>query len=641
MCGVAGFFPRTGVRAEASSQNLERLLGLLHHRGPDNARTWIAPEGRVALGHARLSIIDLTESGSQPMHSRSGRFTLALNGEIYNYHEIREDLSRQGCRFKGESDTEVFVEAVSEWGLREAVARTIGMFAFLLWDQARGTLSLVRDRIGKKPLYMAETPEGRWVASEISALAQVIESVGEVDHEAVHHFLSLGFIPGVRTIYQGIREVPPASILTWSVSSDDLLDRYWIVPNGPGEEVDPTEALESQVDNVLRSAVALRLRADVPVGCYLSGGIDSGLLAAIASQESSERLRTFTVRFGEGSDDEGPLARLVADRYGTDHQEIWIEEEVPDLVQRVASAFGEPFGDASAVPSYAVAEAAAREVRVVLNGEGADELFGGYRRHVAAWSWEHLGGPLQGVLRIIGRAATGRWSGGSRGGRTKTAFVGRFLKGASSSASIGAQYIDWTREGFIEEEKAFLYRDGMSPCQTTAAAVEGAREWPEDVGFLRDFMGLDVTVTLRDCLLVKVDITSMAHSLEARSPFLDHRLIELAQATDRRVLLPWGRRKHVLKTLARKYLPDKLLTQPKRGFEVPLSRWLENELSEMLDDLVFSGLGIIGDLFHIERIRTLRDGAKDLERWGTNSRRHKLIWLLLSLALWDRSRGAM
>jgi asparagine synthase (glutamine-hydrolysing) len=597
------------------------MAGTLAHRGPDHQGEWATEDGRVGLAHRRLSIIDLSPAGCQPMRSPSGRFQIVFNGEIYNYLELRDELRSAGRAFSTNSDTEVLLAAFEHWGVTATLRKVSGMFAFALWDVAERRLLLARDRAGKKPLYIADRGDRVFFASEMKALLAV-GVPDDVDHEALHHYLSLAYVPRPRTIYSAIREVPPGSVMVIDEKLHATVESYWRLPAPASGGVPFDEAVE-ETERRLREAVRIRLRADVPVGIFLSGGIDSGLLVALASQEASQPLRTFTVRFGEQRFDESAKARLVAERYGTEHTIITTETAAESLISRVAAAYDEPFGDPSAVPTYAVAEAASKHLRVVLNGEGADELFAGYRRAWAARLMSSVGFVPRGLARGVHAVMPA-----PRRFRTPYAFAHRFIGGLH--AGLGERYIIWSSDGFSETEKRRLYREPFAVEPTSETLGDNLIEGSE----LSRFMAMDFIVGMADCLLVKMDIATMAHSLEARCPFLDHHVVEWAASLPRDVVFQGRNTKPILRALAAKYLPQEIVTGPKHGFEIPLADWIDGPLSSLVRDSLMSRNGMIADLFDRSTIEALVDGRETADR----ERRAKHIWILMMLAQWDEHR---
>jgi asparagine synthase (glutamine-hydrolysing) len=621
MCGIAGVFSRGPRESHATLAELERMGALLAHRGPDHQGCWTTPDVRLGLAHRRLSIIDLSPAGRQPMTSPSGRFEITFNGEIYNYVELAAALRGEGATFRTTSDTEVLLVAFERWGVEAALKRVAGMFAFGLWDNAQQRLYLARDRAGKKPLYIALANERLYFASEMKALVD-LDLAGDIDREALHHYLSLGYVPGPRTIYSGISEVPPGTISEFDGALARRDTAYWEYPAGATADVSFDEAV-AETERRLRESVRIRLRADVPVGVFLSGGIDSGLIVALAAQEAARQLRTFTIAFGESRFDESAGAAAVAARYGTDHTVIRVAPDVESLVPRIASAYDEPFADPSAIPTFVVAGAAARHLRVVLNGEGADELFAGYRRAWAARMMSRLAFAPRGLVRAAHRMLPP-----PGGFRTRYSFAHRFLSGLG--APLGERYIAWSSDGFNEPEKRALYRDVPAVESTPDRLVRGLRSRDE----LSRFMELDFRVGMTDCLLVKMDIATMAHSLEARCPFLDHGVVEWAASLPRSVVFHGRETKPILRALASRLLPPEVASAPKRGFEIPLADWIDGPLASLVNDTIRTRGGLLDSLFDRSALVSLVEQRAGADR----ERRAKQLWILTMLGQWDAAR---
>ena len=640
MCGIAGIRVRPSFRDEGLSEKVGSMVRAIRHRGPDGLGVWTDPQGCVALGHARLAIIDLSDEGKQPMVSQSGNLVLTLNGEIYNYVEMRSELLKAGVRFRGTSDTEVLLEAMDRWGIEPALARSRGMFALAVWDVSQKCLWLARDRVGKKPLYIREDADTFMFASEIKGILAVPGVKVNISQQSVSDYLSLGFIAGRDTIYREIREIGPGTLVRVEFDSRALQEKpYWQFPNDASLLLGPEEIQEG-TERRLSEAIRLRLRADVPVGIFLSGGIDSGLITALAANQSAESLKTFTVSFGTSAFDESGLARLVARRYGTDHHEIRLDPNLEDILPKVVRAYDEPFADPSALPTYAISGEASKHVKVVLNGEGSDELFGGYRRIYAMRLLEKFQfilrrlpqGALQSLLRTLPAP---------KGSRNAYSFLHRFARAAQADPQT--RYLLWSSDGFDEAEKQRLKRThGVVSVRPTAQVLRERLTHYSALPPLAGFMALDFLVGMTDCLLPKIDVATMAHGLEGRSPFLDQELVEWVAGIDKSALLAGRNTKPVLRAIARRYLPPEVVSAPKRGFEIPLVRWMTHDLYAMVRDICGSEGSLLFDLFDRSEIMAILDRRVpiDDERWA------KRMWVLFMLASWgvyvheDRLRHA-
>ena len=563
MCGICG-----GLSAGSPLQEdvLRRMLGTLRHRGPDDEGVHVAPP--VALGARRLSIIDV-ETGQQPVRNEDETVWAVQNGEIYNYLELRGELEAAGHRFRSAGDTEVIVHLYEEHG-EGFVSRLIGMFAIAVWDSREQRLLLARDRLGQKPLYYAEKPEGILFASEIKALLAAEPDLSrDIDHAALSEYLTKLYVGGDSSIYASIRKLPPAHLLV-ADNRRRTSHRYWdpwsVAPR-KGELVE--EELLEELCEKLRDAVRLRLRSDVPLGCFLSGGVDSSLIAALACR-LSRNVKTFTVGFGRGDYDESPHARRVAEHLGTEHHEFRAEADLGELAARVPQIFDEPFGDSSAIPTRQVSKLTRGEVTVALSGDGGDEVFGGYRRYRArrmAARFRSVPGAalsaVSGLARLLG-GGRGRYGGGFRENLRRFARYARQVR----------ERLWLTRPEYFD---AAMQEDLLLPevwrRVRTAAPPTGPADIPRDLDPAELAMRLDLLDYLPDDILVKVDRTSMDVSLEARAPLLDHRVVEFMLSLPPEWKLRGRTGKYLLKRLAERFLPAEIVHRRKHGFAVPLADW--------------------------------------------------------------------
>jgi asparagine synthase (glutamine-hydrolysing) len=593
------------------------MAGSLRHRGPDDENFWSDPAADLGLAFRRLSIIDL-EGGRQPIANENGRVVTVLNGEIYNYRELRAELVARGHRFTTQSDTEVIVHLYEDHGT-DFVGKLRGMFAIALWDAESRRLLLARDRVGKKPLYYSEANDEFGFASEIKGVLAASQALAEIDPQAVVDYLTYSVVPAPETIYRDVRSVEPSELLS---------AKYWRLEMLPKVEVSREEAIE-QVDGLLHEAVRLRLRSDVPVGCFLSGGIDSGLVTAIAAREQSEPLTTVTIGFEDGAFDERPLAKLVAQRYGTHHHEVVVRPDVVSDLPRIVAAYDQPFGDSSSIPSFYVAKAARQFVKVVLNGDGGDEVFAGYRRYVAGW--------MSGRLRWLDRSAMRpgwrmlhRLLPKPRGFRSAYAFGHRLVRGLALDPV--PRYFAWAQDVFDEDRLSGLVGGNGAELHASGRQVRETLAGLAGCGSIDRMLAADFATILPHDLLVKMDIATMASSLEARSPLLDHVLIETVARYPERLKLDGFTTKPLLRELSKRYVPEPVQMAPKRGFEVPMVRWLRGELREMAADVVLTRSGLLADWFDREARERLLGNADGLEpaRWS------RQVWMLLVLGVWDR-----
>ena len=622
MCGIAGI-----VGGAPTRPTLEAMLSTLEHRGPDDRGVHLADD--AALGMTRLAIIDLV-TGRQPMSSEDGRATLVFNGEIYNFRALRAELEAGGVRFRTQSDTEVILRLWERDG-EACVERLRGMFAFAVWDARRRTLFLARDRVGKKPLYYWQGG-GRFVfASEIKALLRHPGPGRELDWTAFHHYLAYGYTPSSRSAFEGIAKLPPGHTATL-VDGRLTLRRYWQLPAAPAAPLSASvQELGERIRHEIREAVRLRLESDVPLGVFLSGGIDSSVVTASMREVTGGRIATFSIGFGAAaaSFDELPFARQVAARFGTDHYEEVLEPKAAELAPVIVRAFDEPFADSSAIATFAVAAATVRHVKVALSGIGGDEAFAGYPRYLGlAFSerWAHVPRPLRrAVAAVSERALPETFT--SRNWRD---WALRFAAGAE--LPLPDRYFAWTR---------FFDAAALGALATPALAAQlagdpdaaGREAWrgyghgePMDGAFR-----VDLATYLPDDLLVMADRMSMAHSLELRAPFCDHQVVETSLAIAPSLKTRGLRLKGLLKRAYADVLPPAVLNRRKQGFMIPLARWLRSDLRPLLEDLLSAERVRARGLFNVERVEALK--AEHL----TGRRSHAdRLWTLMMAELWLR-----
>jgi asparagine synthase (glutamine-hydrolysing) len=596
MCGIAGHVGPT------ARELVPAMLGVLKHRGPDDSG--IHAEDDVGLGMTRLSIIDLV-TGQQPMSDPTGRYWIVFNGEIYNFRQLRDELEASGRRFGTRSDTEVIVQAYAAYG-EACVERLRGMFAFAIWDGAERRLFLARDRLGKKPLYYWHRGRLFLFASEPKALLCHPAVSRAIDWPAFHHYLAFGYTSASRSIFDAIAKIPPAHTATLA-DGQLALRRYWRLPSEPSAP-EPRRTLAetaAEVRSELREAVRLRLESDVPLGVFLSGGIDSSAVVASMREVTSGRIATFSVGFGRSapSYDELPYARAVARRFETDHHEEILEPDVQAILPSLVRAFDEPFADSSAIPTYVVAQATARHVKVALSGIGGDETFGGYPRYLGL-RLSALHGALPRWFRVASRAAARRLP-DSAGSRNWADWARRFT--AHPDASPGERYIRWTRF-FGDAELAELARPALAERlapgvdQAQRDAFAGAARGEAVDGAFR----VDLATYLPDDLLAMADRMSMTHSLEVRAPFCDHRIVEASLGRPPRTKMPGMRLKGLLKAAFAGVLPQEVLTHRKQGFMIPLGDWLRRDLRASLDDLLVADRVHARGLFDVGAVERLK-----------------------------------
>jgi asparagine synthase (glutamine-hydrolysing) len=594
VCGLTGFLDTEGIRNDGELRALlDPMTERIRHRGPDDEGAWTDAASGVALGFRRLSIIDLSEQGHQPMASHDDRFVLIFNGEIYNYRDLRSELEGLGDRFRGTSDTEVMLEAFCRWGFEQTLQRLNGMFAIVLWDRRERKLHLARDRMGEKPLYYGWMGRVFLFGSELKALRAHPAFEPDVDREALALYLRYKYVPTPRSIYRGVAKLPPAAWLT--IDPQRPGDRpspkaYWSVRAAAEAGLaDPLKATEleatDQLESLLREAVGIRMHADVPLGAFLSGGVDSSTVVALMQSQSARPVKTFTIGLSEVGYDESAYARAVAERIGTDHTELVLTaREAMEVIPRLPAVYDEPFGDSSQVPTMLVSGLARGCVTVSLSGDGGDELFGGYNRHRLISSvWGRVGRLPRGARRAASGALSlvpaemlnrslsrfPRLSRGEAGQRPGD----KLQKLAAALAVDGPEEMylrlvsHWTDPGSI-----VLGTD--EPITT----VTDPGSWIRGLTDAERAMYLDAVTYLPDDILAKVDRASMAVGLEARVPFLDHRVVELAWRIPLGMKLRDGEGKWLLREVLRRYLPQGSFERPKAGFGVPIGEWLRGPL---------------------------------------------------------------
>jgi asparagine synthase (glutamine-hydrolysing) len=615
MCGIVGLVVQDGAVDRCT---LERMRDTMVHRGPDACGTWRSEDGRVAFGHRRLSILDLSSAGLQPMPDDAGELHITFNGEIYNFRELAGVLESSGHGFRTGTDTEVLLAAYRQWGT-DCPRHLVGMFSFAIHDARRRLVFCARDRAGEKPLFYRHDAGRLQFASELKALLAQEDFERRIDREALHMYLACGFVPGDRTLLHGVRKLPAAHAMTYEPDSDRLeVWRYWDVPAPAGTAADPEE-LEAELLELLEQAVRSQLVADVPVGLLLSGGVDSSLVTAVAARVSAEPVRTFTVSFpGHGSHNESAHARLIADHFGTRHTEVVAEPATVDLLPLLAAQYDEPIADSSMVPTYLVSRAIREQVTVALGGDGADELFGGYEPYSWILQQERARRYLPGPMRAAAGAAARRWLPVGLRGRN-------YVLGYTGDLSRSLAYIRM----FVDAPaRSRLVGPPAAGDVTPEALLGGAHPLGTAVQRLT---GTDFRTYLTDDILVKVDRAAMLASLEVRAPFLDHRIIEFAfgrvpdeQKVTRR------RRKILLRSLSARLLHAGVDSSRKQGFSVPLGEWFRGEWGGLFREVL---LDPGSELFDTGEVRALIAGQ---ERGLANTER---LFSLTMLELWRREYG--
>ena len=614
MCGISGVISGAGPSDE---QRVRRMNAALTHRGPDAEGLWRS--GRAVLGHRRLSIIDLSPEANQPLLNEDATIGVVVNGEIYNFAELREGLVARGHTFRSSSDSEVILHLYEEHGA-DCVAKLAGMFAFALWDSRAERLLFARDRAGKKPLFYRRLPDGGVAfASEVHAILRGMPELPVVANlESIDEYLTLQYVPSPHTAYKDVFKLEAAHFALLERGKDLAVHRYWQKPDGP-ELQGTEEELARELRELLARAVRRRLVADVPLGAFLSGGADSSAIVALMATQSTRPVKTFSIGFPDASDSELPWARLVAARYRTEHHEAVVGPDVADVLQKSVRHHGEPFADSSAVATYCLAQMTRQHVTVALSGDGSDETFAGYTRYATA-RLAHLYDVLPGPLAALYRAGL------SAGAGVVAPHVRGFVDHFGEGEAVRYPYIMCQ---FTPEEKRALYGPAMVVGGATRerfARVLGESHRPSRLGRLID---LDWQTYLVDDINVKVDIAAMAHSLEVRCPFLDTEVVEFAARLPARMLMRL-RGKRLLRRAVRDLLPPEILRRRKRGFGLPLRRWMKDDLAALVRDVLLDRRARERGLFRPGEVERLVD-AVDRERDAPDR-----VWTLLVLELWFR-----
>ncbi len=646
MCGVAGFLfthretddPRGVVSGMAES---------LRHRGPDDGGNWVDEAAGVALGHRRLAVIDLSADGRQPMISRGERYVLSYNGEIYNFIELRDELTREGVRFQGRSDTEVLLAAVERWGLDAAVRRSIGMFAFALWDRSEKTLHLARDRMGEKPLYYGWCGKSFLFGSELKALRAHPDWAGEISADALSAYIKLGCVPAPHSIYKGIHKLPPASIL--SLRASDAPGHlpgpsaYWsahVVGHTSTDRgtISNDEALE-QLDEVLKRSVRQMLRSDAPLGAFLSGGVDSSTVVALMKAESAAPVRTFTIGFHEKGYDEAHHAREMARHLETEHTELYAGPgEALEVIPHLPRLYDEPFADPSQIPTHLLCALTREHVTVALSGDGGDELFGGYNRYFWApnvWKWSNR---LPERLKArITKTLTSRYPTLARFYKKISPLLPRRYRVEMAGEKLlklanlfGTASLDEMYQRLRMYGDASVFLNAHLDPESAFAPIPA----PSDLHPAGQMMYRDIVEYLPDDILVKVDRASMGASLEVRAPYLDPRVVEFVWSLPLKLKLRGGEGKWILRRLLSRYAPASLIQRPKMGFSVPVGEWLREPLKDWAEDLLGESRLREEGFFHPGSIRRM------WEQHESGARNWQFcLWGLLMFQAWLDDQG--
>ena len=637
MCGITGYWVRRGD-ATPWLNDLAASVDTLRRRGPDDSGVWVRPGARVALGHTRLSILDLSHLGHQPMRTPDGALTMAFNGEVYNFAQVRAELESLGHAFRSSGDSEVVLAALAQWGIG-AVDRFAGMFAIAIWNERERRMLLIRDRMGVKPLYYAWNGQQFWFGSELKALRAFEAWKPEIDHDAMGEYLQYGYVSAPRSIYKDVRKVPPGHWLELGEVGEPAVRRYWSPFEQRATLEGTEEELERELEAQLIDAFRLRMVSDVPVGVFLSGGVDSSAVAAILQRYGGSKVHTFTIGFHDARFDEAVHARQVAAHLGTHHTEQTVTAaDMDEVLPEWANLFDEPFGDSSGIPTYLVSRLARRHVKVALSADGGDELFNGYHYYGVVAEREQKMARLPQAARSAFSYSLGL-------------LEAEGLRAAASRVPIPAGLRHAARRNVIERlEKLRVMLPAVDPAVVYDLAMSSWTPWeiarllgsapapreavrcPAD-SFAERMAYTDMRYYLPDDILVKVDRTTMATGLEGREPFLDHRLVEFA------LRLPLALRrgplgpKHLLRKVLYKHVPRSLIERPKQGFGIPLANWLRNELAHLIPMYLEPGRIRDGGLFDPEMVaravRNFREGGPANDRLDVQR-----LWYLLAFELW-------
>jgi len=622
MCGICGILYYDHARMVAP-ELVAQMNHVLQYRGPDDSGVWT--RANVGFGHTRLAIIDLSPQGHQPMANEDSSVWITFNGEIYNFHELRAELIKKGHAFRSRTDTETILHLWEEEGER-CVERLRGMFAFSLWDEKKQVLFLARDREGKKPLFYAALPDRIVFGSEIKAILQDLDFMSEPDIEAIHHYLAYQSVPAPFCAFKGVKKLLPAHTLTVK-NGQTRLHRYWklsylnkLTVRTAQDEI----ALQNEIIERLREAVRIRLMSDVPLGAFLSGGIDSSIVVALMAGLMDQPVKTFSIGFTHEEYNELPYARMVADRYGTEHHEFIVTPDARAIIPELVWHYNEPFADSSAIPTYYVSKLARQYVTVVLSGDGGDENFAGYPRYQNQGEYglkrrypsilRRLARPNQMLRAFIG---SGRW---------RNTF--KRAKGLDQKKLLYYLRITHFHENYQAQLYTPEFRLRLGEGATLDLMLDKYHQ-SDAQNFLDATLDVDLGFYLPDTLMTKIDIAAMANSLEARVPMLDQRFLEFVARIPPELKLKDGTiSKYIFKKAAEPYLPQEVIYRKKMGFGVPIDHWFRNELKTMTYDTLLSQRAIGRGYFRREYIETMLNRHQAGETW------QYLIWNLLMLELW-------
>lgn len=648
MCGITGFIDYAQATSREVGEAVATKMSVtLRHRGPDDSGVWSDPARGVFLAHQRLSIVDLSPAGHQPMASVSGRYVIVFNGEVYNHGEIRQQLD--GVAWRGNSDTEIILAAIERWGLEPALQQFVGMFAFALWDCQTASLTLVRDRFGEKPLYWGQFGSALLFGSELKALKQHPAFVGTVNRDALAGYMTYGYLPGSASIYEHVQKLQPGSMRVFQADGSTREQVYWSAVDralsGRANEFEGDDiAAVNQLENLITDSVRQQLLADVPVGAFLSGGVDSSTIVALAQAHSRTPVKTFTIGFEEAGYNEAVYAEQVAKHLGTDHTELYVShQDALNVIPDLPDLYDEPFADSSQIPTFLVSKLARSRVAVSLSGDAGDELFCGYNRYkLADRLWRRsrqLPSPLRQVVAAgLNATPIAAWD--------AVGAAARKLKPSSGiPVHLGDKLHKFARVLGVAGDSAGLYESLLEQWRGVDSLVKGSRPvsrltadasaWRSDLDLNHRMMLLDTVSYLTDDILVKVDRAAMAVSLESRVPLLDHRIYEFAWRLPMHMKVRDGQGKWLLRQVLYRYVPRELIERPKVGFAVPIGIWLRGPLKDWATNL-------------LDPARLTREGYLDADRvkkmWDEHQRGHRNwqypLWCVLMFQTWLEKNGS-
>ncbi len=637
MCGITGFISPSPKPESDLKKQIHKMARAINHRGPDGEGYWQDKDFGVALGHKRLSIVDLSPTGAQPMHSTCGQLVMVYNGEVYNAPELSKDLIKTGAKFRGTSDSEVILEGFSQWGIHRTLEKLVGMFAIAIWNKQSKELYLIRDRLGIKPLYWTHTKGELIFASELKALKQHPLCPTTINDNATANYMRKGYIGGSTTIYKNVQKLLPGNILRFKAKESPEIKPFWslreVVSNATNDQYTGTfDEAKEHLTTILKDAVQKRMLSDVPLGSFLSGGIDSSLVAAIMQSHSSSPVRTFSIGFNESKFNEAPHAAAVAQHLGTDHTEMYVSpSDAFEVIPNLPTIFDEPFSDPSQIPTYLLSKLTREHVTVALSGDGGDELFAGYDRYFTANAFAKLLRQPT-ILRKLQANLIDSVSmeTANRISKVLPKNMGKHLAGHKLQRISPALH-----DGKITT----LYHSVLSHKQQTAMILRSGTESVDiDPEFPTGFntksniallQYIDTLDYLPNDILTKVDRASMAVSLEARVPLIDHRVVEFSWRLPHKYKVDNGTGKHILKEILYQYVPRELLDRPKMGFSVPIGEWLRGPLQTWAEDLLTTDALNSTEVFNTDYVRNIWQQHQSLQvNWEFH------LWDILNLQSW-------